>query len=80
MSVPGRNIALVTRRPTPKPTTTSAFGVSRRENHDATDFYERFAVADISTDATLNAPTEVDRLVCGDARAMDRIADNSGRN
>jgi len=77
VSLPGRIIAIVTRRTTPKPTTTSAFGVSRRENHDATDFYERFAVAEISSDATLNRATSVDQLVCGDARAMDRIADNS---
>jgi site-specific DNA-methyltransferase (adenine-specific) len=67
----------VTRRPTPKPTTTSAFGVSRRENHDATEFYERFAVPELSADSSLAEPTVVDQIVCGDARSMDRIADDS---
>ncbi len=77
LSPPSRNIAFVTRRPAPKPTTTSAFGVSRRENHDATEFYERFAVPELSTDATLNDATVIDKIVCGDARVMDRVADNS---
>ena len=29
-------------------TTTSSFGVSRRENHDATPFYERFTAPELS--------------------------------
>ena len=34
-------------------TSTSSFGVGRRESHDATDFYARFAPPEISTDETI---------------------------
>ncbi len=57
-------------------TATSAFGVSKREGHDASGFYSRFVPPEISTDETVN-PTEANILVEGDARAMDRVADNS---
>ncbi len=58
-------------------TSTSSFGVSRRENHDASSFYERFTPPEISTDATVEAPTEVDCVILGDARDMSRVRDNS---
>lgn len=58
------------------PTATSAFGVSRREGHDASGFYSRFVPPELSTDETVN-PTEANVLIEGDARAMDRVADNS---
>lgn len=35
-------------------TATSAFGAGRRENHDASAFYERFTPPQISTDETVN--------------------------
>jgi DNA modification methylase len=62
------------------PTATSAFGVSRRESHDASAFYERFGRPEVSDDDTVAAPAAVDAIWCGDARDMDRfgqIADGS---
>lgn len=55
-------------------TSTSAFGVSRRESHDASAFYSRFTLPEISNDESLNPPSEVDIAVCGDARSMGRVA------
>jgi DNA modification methylase len=61
-------------------TATSSFGVSRRESHDASAFYDRFGRPELS-DATDLAPhAERDRIWCGDARSMDAsgtIADRS---
>ena len=58
------------------PTATSSFGVSRREGHDATDFYSRFTPPELSDDETVNE-TKADLLIQGDARKMDAVADNS---
>jgi DNA modification methylase len=58
-------------------TATSSFGVSRRENHDATDFYARFAAPVLSADSTIAPPGVVDELYVGDARHMDRVRDAS---
>jgi DNA modification methylase len=60
-------------------TATSAFGVGRRENHDATDFYARFAPPAIVNDEAVNpAPKHLlDRIYQGDARSMDLVPDNS---
>lgn len=59
-------------------TATSNFGVSRRENHDATAFYERFHAPNLSDDATVLPPVPVaEPFVCGDARSMDAIPDGS---
>ncbi len=63
---------------TRKPTATSAFGVSRRESHDASGFYGRFTAPHLSSDDTVLEPLPIDdpcRL--GDARAMDDLADGS---
>jgi DNA modification methylase len=60
-----------------RPTFTSSFGVGRRESHDSSAFYARFAVPTQSLDTTINRPTEVDFIQCGDARDMDRVAANS---
>jgi site-specific DNA-methyltransferase (adenine-specific) len=61
-----------------RPTATSNFGVSRRENHDARAFYERFHAPDISTDEVVAAPEPVaEPFVCGDARSMTTVADAS---
>jgi DNA modification methylase len=63
-----------------QPTTTSSFGVSRRESHDASDFYARFTPPQISDDDTLVPPLVVDRIWQGDAAAMDatgEVADGS---
>jgi site-specific DNA-methyltransferase (adenine-specific) len=59
-------------------TSTSNFGVSKRENHDASAFYDRFRAPELSDDTTVPAPVPVaEPFVCGDARAMDAIADGS---
>jgi DNA modification methylase len=59
-------------------TQTSNFGVSRRESHDASAFYERFCPPVLSSDSTVLPPELVrEPFVCGDARAMTQIADGS---
>lgn len=61
-------------------TSTSNFGVGKREAHDATAFYARFVEPEISDDDHVAPPVEVDRIWHGDARAMDatgNIADGS---
>jgi DNA modification methylase len=59
-------------------TSTSNFGVSRREGHDSSGFYDRFRPPAISTDDTVSPPLRVDEpFVCGDARSMASVADNS---
>lgn len=59
------------------PTSTANFGSGRREAHDAAAFYERFVAPEISTDAAVNRPTEVDVLYARDARRMESVATNS---
>ena len=63
-------------------TSTSSFGVGRREGHDASAFYDRFPVPDISGDAEVVRPPQasLDQLWVGDARDMDasgQVADGS---
>ena len=61
-----------------KPTATSNFGVGRRENHDATAFYDRFSPPELSGDDTVLAPTPVDEpFQKGDSRNMEAVADGS---
>jgi len=63
-----------------RPTTTSSFGVGRREGHDASGFYQRFTPPVLSDDAAVAAPTAVDTVWVGDARDMDAhgsVADDS---
>ena len=45
--------------PKKRGTTTSNFGVGKRESHDATAFYERFAAPELSGDDTVVAPYEI---------------------
>ncbi len=54
-------------------TSTSSFGVSRRENHDASGFYARFAAPTLSDDDVIEPPGVVDQIYVGDARSMDRV-------
>ena len=65
-------------RPT---TSTSSFGASRREGHDARAFYARFRAPDVSDDITLADPAAVadvaDRIFVGDSRDMSAVPDNS---
>ena len=58
-------------------TSTSNFGVSKRENHDASAFYARFAMPDVSADDHLGHLDVADRIITGDARSMTAVPDNS---
>ena len=59
-------------------TSTSNFGVGRRESHDATAFYDRFRPPELTTDERVLAPEPVaEPFVCGDARSMTAVADGS---
>jgi DNA modification methylase len=69
-------------RPLPRrqPTTTSTFGVGRREAHDASTFYARFTPPRVSDDSRVAPPAVRDMIWLGDARQMDRfgrVADGS---
>jgi DNA modification methylase len=66
-----------TKKPRRAPTSTANFGSSRREAHDASAFYERFVAPEISTDSTINPPTQKDVIYPRDARRMDKVASNS---
>ena len=57
-------------------TSTSSFGVGRREGHDAREFYVRFRPPDISIDDGVVAFDPEPALVCGDARHMDDLKDD----
>lgn len=59
-------------------TSTSNFGVSGRESHDASAFYNRFRAPLLSHDQTILPPTPIDESFhCGDSRHMDQVADGS---
>ena len=61
-------------------TATSSFGVSRREGHDSSAFYERFKAPEISSDSDIARHSCRDELWVGNACDMDAygdIADNS---
>src|SRR5690606_3854244 len=53
------------------PTATSAFGVSRRENHDTAAFYRRFSPPVLSDDDRVAPPDVGDETFVCDARSMD---------
>ena len=59
-------------------TSTSNFGVGRRENHDASAFYGRFRAPDLSDDHAVRPPEAIGTpFVCADARHMDEVSDGS---
>ena len=61
-------------------TATSAFGVGRREGHDASDFYARFAPPVVSDDDTVADDATVrsiDRVIHGTSTDMADVADGS---
>lgn len=62
---------------TRRSTSTSTFGVSKRENHDATGFYRRFTPPGVSDDASIASHRALDKLIAGDARQMDEVPDSS---
>jgi modification methylase len=57
------------------PTATSRFGVSKRENHDSSAFYERFPAPEITDDEHIDEPSALDQIWVGDARRMDEFGD-----
>jgi DNA modification methylase len=68
--VPGRGVS-----PRRRPTSTSSFGVSRREAHDASGFYDRFEAPRIIEDESIAACPVKDSVICADGRAMDALPD-----
>ncbi len=58
-------------------TSTSSFGVGRRESHDSSAFYARFAAPEVSDDDALGEPGEIDVIHHGDARVMEAVPDAS---
>jgi site-specific DNA-methyltransferase (adenine-specific) len=60
-----------------KPTATSSFGVSKRESHDASDFYARFVAPEIDRDDEVAASWELDSIFHGNARDMTKVAPKS---
>ncbi len=58
-------------------TSTSVFGVSKRESHDASGFYRRFTPPGLSSDTEVAPFRALDKLVVGDARHMDEVPDSS---
>jgi len=60
-----------------RPTSTSSFGVGRRESHDASGFYDRFTAPVLSQHDTVNSSPIKDKIVTGDARHMGEVEDAS---
>jgi site-specific DNA-methyltransferase (adenine-specific) len=58
-------------------TSTSNFGVGRRESHVADAFYARFEAPELSADEHVTTHVPGVTCVCGDARHMDAVADDS---
>jgi DNA modification methylase len=58
-------------------TSTSTFGVSRREGHDASAFYARFIAPHVSGDDDVSGRTAIDEVFCHDAREMPELDDKS---
>ena len=58
-------------------TSTSNFGVGRRESHIADAFYARFEAPEVSADEHVAPHESGVRCVCGDARHMATVADDS---
>lgn len=56
-------------------TSTSSFGVGRREGHDSSGFYARFAKPQISDDETVNPCPAPDSLRCADSRDLSFLPD-----
>src|SRR4051794_36864136 len=64
--------------PQRRKTTTSNFGVSTRESHDSTPFYDRFRAPELSSDNDVLQPIAIAQpFVHGDARSMEHVADGS---
>ena len=55
-------------------TSTSAFGVSKREGHDASDFYRRFTPPELSDESDVAADRALDKLIVGGGIANTFLA------
>lgn len=64
------------RRPR-RSTATSAFGVGKRESHDASSFYARFTGPALSDDDAVTRHVPDEPLIQGDAREMRDVKDGS---
>jgi len=60
-----------------RPTSTSAFGVSKRESHDASAFYSRFTPPALSESSDVAPFRALDKLIAGDARQMEEVPNSS---
>lgn len=60
-----------------KGTATSAFGVSKRESHDASDFYSRFTAPVQSDDSFVDPRRSIDDIFVGSAAQMSQVSDAS---
>ncbi|MGH9056553.1 MAG: DNA-methyltransferase [Acidimicrobiales bacterium] len=60
-----------------RPTSTSMFGVSKRESHDASEFYRRFTPPALSPDSDVAPHPALDKLIVGDSRRMDEVPESS---
>ena len=58
-------------------TATSNFGVGRRESHVADAFYARFEAPELSAEEHVTPHEPGVSCLCGDARSMDAVADDS---
>ena len=63
-------------------TRTSAFGVSARESHDASEFYDSALYRGLPKESDVGEahefPEELrNRIICQDARKMEQVPDNS---
>ena len=58
-------------------TATSNFGVGRRESHVADAFYARFEAPELSAEEHVSPHAAGVSCLCGDARRMDAVADDS---
>ena len=60
-----------------EPTRTSRFGVSRRENHDASAFYARFTAPELTASDDVHPGKVIDEIFEGDSRNMAKVPDGS---
>ena len=64
-------------RPKRQRTSTSNFGVGKRENHDESGFYERFRAPELSSDDTVIDAGDMGQIFVHDARDMAEVPDSS---
>lgn len=58
-------------------TSTSKFGVGKRESHDSSSFYQRFDQVIETTDTTINVPDQIDGIYMSSSEKMPELPDNS---